>query len=263
VARSTLSALVSGTRAILAAQLIVAVAAIAMAGWTLGVTDNLIRERDRLRNRVIQLEETMASRGIVVPATPPIVDAPTSVAANGYPGALARAREIPRISVASAGSGTQQTSATVEPAEADTRSLRRVLGDLFSPPPPMQTLVLHVRSEMDAAAATSIAGELAGESDVRVLINVMSAGDRRPSGYAYFDGRQSRAAADLVTQFHDVARRLEVAPWSAQLRGVALPARGEYSADRLDITLPALPPPPAAVAVEPPPPATGADTAGE
>jgi hypothetical protein len=46
-----------------------------------------------------------------------------------------------------------------------------------------------------------------------------------------------------VTQFHDVARRNQLTPWSSQLRGVALPAEGEYTADRLDLVLPPLPEP--------------------
>jgi hypothetical protein len=77
--------------------------------------------------------------------------------------------------------------------------------------------------------------------DLRVVIDVMQPRDQRESGYAYFDGRQSRAAAALVQQFHDVARQQEIAVWSAQLRGTALPAQGEYTADRLDLVLPPLP----------------------
>ncbi|MGE0740336.1 MAG: hypothetical protein AB7O98_03265 [Hyphomonadaceae bacterium] len=242
MARSTLGALISGTRAILTTQLVVSIVAIALAGWTMSVTNNLIRERDRLRNRVIQLEETMAGRGIVVPAAPTIVDAPRVVAQNVYPGPIANAHEAEIATTSSA-----PAEADAETAAADDASqglLRRVFGDVFSPLPPMRTLVLHVRSAHDAETAYAIAAELAGESDARVLIDVMPSADARQSGYTYFDGRQSRAAADLVNQFHDVARRLEIASWSAQLRGVALPARGEYGADRLDIVLPPLPPPP-------------------
>jgi hypothetical protein len=47
-----------------------------------------------------------------------------------------------------------------------------------------------------------------------------------------------------VGLFHETARRLEIAQWSAQLRGTALPAQGEFTADRLDIILPPLPPQP-------------------
>jgi hypothetical protein len=59
----------------------------------------------------------------------------------------------------------------------------------------------------------------------------------------YYDGRQSRAAAALVQQFNDVAREEDIAAWAAQLRGTALPARGEYAAGRIDIVLPPLPTP--------------------
>jgi hypothetical protein len=105
--------------------------------------------------------------------------------------------------------------------------------------------VLHVRSSEDARAASRIARALQANDDLRVLIDVMPAGDPRQSGYAYFDGRQSRAAADVVARFHEGARAMQIAQWSAQLRGTALPAQGEYGADRLDIVLPPLPPPPA------------------
>jgi hypothetical protein len=84
---------------------------------------------------------------------------------------------------------------------------------------------------------------------------MMQPGDPRPSGYAYFDGRQSQRAAALVAQFNDISRRYEIAAWSAQLRGVALPAQGQYGAERLDIVLPALPAtaaPPTRIDVRPP-----------
>jgi hypothetical protein len=235
-----LATLVSGTRAMLSAQLFVSIVAVALAGWTLSVTNTLVRERDRLRERVIQLEETLGARGIVVPAAPPVVETPLPApdVASVYPGPIAEARP------ADAGSyRTAQTAEHVaEPALAE-RGLR-IIGDLFSPAPTMRTVVLHVRSEADAPVAERIAREMSASSEVEILIGVMAPRDQRQSGYAYFDGRQSRAAADIVTQFHDIARSLEVATWSAQLRGLALPARGEYTADRLDITLPPLPAPP-------------------
>ena len=173
--KTVLNSFVTGTRALLVAQLIACIGAIALAGWTLGVTGQVLRERNRLQERVIQLEEAMAASGVI--------------------------------------------------------------------PPPLSTVVIHVRSDIDLAAAESIARALQADH-VRALINVMTASDQRPSGYAYFDGRQSRAAADIVARFHDLAREQQVAQWSAQLRGTALPARGEYTADRLDIVLPPLPPPP-------------------
>jgi hypothetical protein len=113
-----------------------------------------------------------------------------------------------------------------------------------------------VRAQEDADEASRIAGVLQLDG-VRVLIAVSPAGDPRAPGYAYFDGRQSRAAADAVSRFHEAARELQVAQWAAQLRGTALPAQGEYTADRLDITLPPLPAPPApAVSTNAAPPTT-------
>ena len=74
---------VSGTRQVLAAQLVVSVGAVALAGWTLGVTNELIRERDRLKDRVVQLEQTLAASDIVVPPTAEVVNpAPTQ---DAYP----------------------------------------------------------------------------------------------------------------------------------------------------------------------------------
>jgi hypothetical protein len=74
MARSMLRALVSGTRQMLGAQLFVSVLAIALAGWTLTVTNEVIGERDRLRERVVQLEGEFAARGIVVPSAPAVVE---------------------------------------------------------------------------------------------------------------------------------------------------------------------------------------------
>jgi hypothetical protein len=134
------------------------------------------------------------------------------------------------------------------PAERDFGS---IVSTLFGPAPPLRTLVLHVRAEADAAEAARIAQALQERGDIRVWINIAPAGDQRPPGYAYFDGRQSRAAAETVARFHERARELEIAQWSAQLRGTALPAQGEYAADRLDIVLPSLPPPPAPPVTDP------------
>lgn len=253
VARSLLKSFVAGTRQMLTVQVFVGVLAIALAGWTLGVTNDLVRERARLRDRVIQLEQTIAERGIVVPAPPNVVEtAPPTQDPNAYPdavGALAQTADaLP----------TESTSVEVAPqsaaAPADaTPSFQRVIGDLFAPPPPMRLVVLHLRATTDAPQARAIADALVRDAGVRVIIDVMSPRDPRQSGYIYFDGRQSRAAAAMVTQFHDIARTQQIAEWSAQLRGVALPAQGEYSADRLDIVLPPLPPPPAPPPVIEPP----------
>lgn len=225
MAKSVLSTFVTSTRALLVAQLIACVGAIALAGWTLGVTNQVLRERNRLQERVIQLEEAMASSG-VIPPTPTAVVSTTNNGDTVYPGSIHGARAAP---------GGQQ-------------NIGSVITNLFGPAPPIEVVVLHVRAETDVDAALRVAAVLGlGEAHV----NVMTASDQRPSGYVYFDGRQSRAAADIVARFHDIAREQQVAQWSAQLRGTALPARDEYTADRLDIVLPPLPPPPAPI--EPPP----------
>ncbi len=234
MARSLLSTFVSSTRALLVAQLIACIGAVALAGWTLGVTNQVLRERNRLQERVIQLEEAMAASG-VIPPPPTAVVAPSTQTDAAYPGPIANAR--------APGEDTNSDSGDIVAAAESPQNIGRVINSLFGPAPPLSTVVLHVRSQHDFTAAEPIARALQGE-DTRVLINVMNAGDQRQSGYAYFDGRQSRAAADIVARFHDAAREQQVAPWSAQLRGTALPARDEYTADRLDIVLPPLPPPP-------------------
>jgi hypothetical protein len=207
----------------LSAQLFISICAVALAGWTLAVTNELIRERDRLRERVIQLEETMAARGEMPPSPSAVVRTPV---APDYPQSI---------------DGAGQSGGAPEAGAEN--PIGRVLGDLFAPPPPMHTVVLHARSEDDAAQAQRIAAELTQSAGVRALVAVAPR-RTRTTGYTYYDGRQSRAAAALVQQFNDIARREEIAAWSAQLRGTALPAQGEYTADRLDILLPALPAPP-------------------
>lgn len=234
MAKTVLSVFVSSTRALLVAQLIACVGAIALAGWTLGVTNQVLRERNRLQERVIQLEEAMASSGVIPPAPAAVVAASTQTDA-AYPGSIANARVVSEDAAAA--------EVAVAEAPGGEQNIGTVITSLFGPAPPLRTVVLHVRAETDLAPAEIIARALQ-KDDVRALINVMTASDQRPSGYAYFDGRQSRAAADIVARFHDLAREQQVAQWSAQLRGTALPARAEYSADRLDIVLPPLPPPP-------------------
>jgi hypothetical protein len=236
-----LSGFVTSTRSLLIAQLIACVGAIALAGWTLGVTDQVMRERNRLQERVIQLEEAMASSG-VIPPPPAAVVATTTPSDAAYPGSAANARGL------SANADTSDYGAS----RVGQQDIGNVITGLFAPAPPLSTVVLHVRAGADLAAAEKIAAELQSDQ-IHALINVMTASDQRPSGYVYFDGRQSRAAAEVVARFHDIAREQQIAQWSAQLRGTALPARGEYAADRLDIVLPPLPPPPAPVA---PPAAT-------
>lgn len=227
--RSLLAGFVRGTRQVLAAQLVVAVLAVAIAGWTLAITGELIRERDRLRDRVIQLEQTLASRDIVVPSTADVVN-PATPMENAYPPSI--------------------EGSAAPPDAADGFNPGQLIADLIAPAPPLRRIVLHVRNPDDRDEAEAIAAELRGVANVAVLINAMPARDARPSNYSYFDGRQSRTAAAVVQSFHDIARERGIAAWSAQLPGVALPAEGEFGADRLDIVLPPLPPPP------PPPVAT-------
>jgi hypothetical protein len=273
MATSLLQSFVGGTRAMLAAQLVISVGAMALAGWTLSVTNQLIRERDRLQERVIQLEENIAARGEIPP--PPsavaVPIAPQDPRAN-YPGSIEGAAPVVPEAAAPADGAAPVPADPASPTPADPRSaqnaerateaateaprdLGAIVGSLIGPAPPLRTVVLHVRSREEEPVAAHIARALHARAEgVRVLIHVMPPGDARQSGYAYFDGRQSRAAADFVARFHDAARGMRVAQWSAQLRGIALPAQGEYTADRLDIVLPPLPPPPApaaAVAVEP------------
>ncbi len=219
---SLLRAFVNGTRQVLIVQLFVSIAAVGLAGWTLGVTSELILERNRLRERVIQLEGEMGARGIMVPPT--VVVDETSRRQTAYPGEVGLDR--------------------AQRADAPDFDPRQVLSQLFSPAPPMRAIVLHVRSARDAEVARALGEELGEASKAQVIVTVMPARDPRPSGYAYFDGRQGRAAAAVVARFNEIARQREIAPWSAQLRGEALPAAGEYSADRTDIVLPALPEPP-------------------
>lgn len=242
MARPVLGSLVKGVRGLLSAQLFVSILAIALAGWTLTVTSGLIRERDRLRERVIQLEASMAERGIVVPPTPAVVE--SAVAGEQlYPGPIPAALRM--ASEDESALVPLDTSSSAEAAERSARiDFSQVLTDLFAPAPPMRLVVLHVRDAADASQAQRIGEELRRVANVHVVVDVLTPRDPSQSGYIYFDGRQNRPTADLVTQFHDIARSNGIAPWSAQLRGAALPAQGEYTPDRLDIVLPPLPPPP-------------------
>lgn len=239
----------------LVAQLVVCVGAVALSGWALGVTNQLIRERDRLQERVIQLEETIASRGDIPPAPTAVVEPVTTPGADVvYPGSIDSA-VAPIVEEQAADGATPappQPTAQAPAEAAPQRDLGSIVTGLFGPPPPLRTVVLHVRSREDAPAASRIARALQGNDELRVLIDVMPARDPRQSGYAYFDGRQSRPAADIVARFHEAARTMQIAQWSAQLRGTALPAQGEYGADRLDIVLPPLPAQPAEPASDDP-----------
>lgn len=223
VARSVLNRFVSGARQLLAVQLVIAVLAVALAGWTLGVTGNLIRERERLRERVAQLEETLVANDVVVPSNTTMVATPNQTPRDAYP-----------PSTPGAGGATASEASGFNPAQ--------IITDLFTPAPAMALIIVHVRGEAEARIVAPIVETLRQAGDVEVVVNQMAARESRPAGYAYFDGRQSGAAAAWMQRFHDSARSNEVAPWSAQLRGVALPAQGEYAANRMDIVLPALSP---------------------
>lgn len=211
-----LQSLIGGVRRILALQVLLSIFVVALATWTLAVTIGVMRERDRLNDRVIQLGEALASRNIVVPPPQPIVEA-----APAYP---------PEIETAPAASSTGFNASAA-------------ITDLFAPPPPLARVVFHARSESDAESARGLV-ELLGTQPFEVSVHLLPAGADRASGYYYFDGRQSAPAAQIVARFNDAARGRELAQWSAQLRGTAMPARGEFSVDRLDIVLPQLPLPP-------------------
>ncbi len=241
MARPMLTRFVSGARQLLAVQLIIAVCAIALAGWTLGVTNDLVRERERLRVRVAQLEETLVANDVVVPSSTNTVMASSQQ----------RARDVYPPSI----SEGAQSAAVDDPGF----NPGQMISDLFTPPPPMRHVLLHARSEADVRAAAAIAAALEQEMpEIAVRVAAAPVRDQRQSGYAYYDGRQSATASALVQRFHEIARRSNVAPWSAQLRGVAMPAQGEYAPDRLDIILPALPAPPAPIVAAPAPEALAA-----
>lgn len=237
---------ISGTRQVLVLQLIIAVVGVAVAAWSLGVTSDLLRERERLRTRVAQLEETLVSNDIVVPSTATVVETP----------AQQRARDVYPPSAPQAAAETTTVAAT---GDASGFNPGQVIGDLFTPAPAMRIVVVHVRNEAEARIAAPIAEALAQTGEVQTLVAQMPARDPRQAGYVYFDGRQSSAAATLVQLFHDSARQNDVAPWSAQLRGEALPAQGEYAADRMDIVLPPLTPA-QAQRLDPAPPVAAAAT---
>lgn len=111
-----------------------------------------------------------------------------------------------------------------------------ILRDLFTPPPAVQLVVLHV-AEADRDAATRVARQLSA-SGARVSIEVKPANDQRQSGYAYYDLRQNRAADGLARQLRAIAQQNEIGPWAADLDGVLLPPSAEFAATRVDFVLP-------------------------
>lgn len=275
MARSLLGSFVSGTRQMLAVQLFASVGAVALAGYTVAVTNNAIRERDRLAERVIVLEEALGQAGVAPPQAAPIPDAPTETL---YPPSLEQSTDVtPELdgeAPPANGATTAPPVAVVEqpvephaperpppqtpnetpgqtapPQNADGATVTpqapafdptQVLRDLLTPPPPLRTIVLHVRARTDVDEAQRVARALSANG-MAVSIDIMPANDPRQSGYSYYHGRQSRPAAEAVQRVQDAARSAEIAAWSVQLRGTALPASGEYSADRLDVVLPPLP----------------------
>lgn len=272
MARSLLQSFVSGTRQMLAVQLFVSVGTVALAGYTAMITNRAIAERNRLNERVIQLEQALGEADIVPPEAVTIPTAPPTESL--YPPSLEGAttetvtpEPAPVDDTTTAAEPTptrppptpprdQTTTEATPPASVDdakpepqatpqapTFDPAQILRDLLTPPPPLRQVVLHVRAQSDVDEAQRVARALAANSDLSVTIDVMPAGDTRQSGYAYFHGRQASAAAEVVQRLQDAARAAEIAPWVAQLRGSALPASGEYTADRLDVVLPALPAP--------------------
>lgn len=276
MARSLLQSFVSGTRQMLAVQLFVSVSTVALAGYTAMVTNRAIGERNRLNERVIQLEQALGEADIVppeavtIPTAPPTdtlyppsldgatttvtpeqqpVEDTTTVQEPAPPTTAPPVREPPTRDQSPA--TTTPPPTPLDEAKPETQTTPQapafdpgqLLRDLLTPPPPLRSVVLHVRAQDDVDEAQRVARALAANSNMAVTIDVMPAGDTRESGYAYFHGRQASAAANVVQRLQEAARAAEIAPWVAQLRGAALPANGEYTADRLDIVLPPLPAP--------------------
>lgn len=292
MARSLLQSFVSGTRQMLAVQLFVSVSTVALAGYTAMVTNRAIAERNRLNERVIQLEQTLGEADIVPPEAVAIpTEQPTETL---YPPSLEGATTTtvtpedvpPEDTTTSIQEPTPPTTTqppvreppvreppvrqpptrdepatttpppqTVDETKPETQTTpqtpafdpAQLLRDLLTPPPALRTVVLHVRARTDVDEAQRVARALAANSNLNVTIDVMPPNDARESGYSYFHGRQGSAAATVVQRLQEAARAAEIAPWVAQLRGAALPANGEYTADRVDVVLPALPPPRATV----------------
>jgi hypothetical protein len=277
MARSLLGSFVNGTRQMLAVQLFISVSTVALAGYTAMVTNRAIAERNRLNERVIQLEQTLGEADIVPPEMAIPVETPTETL---YPPSLEGAatttvtpEDVTPEDTTTATQdpappttappvrqppptrdetpATTTTTTPLDEAKPETQATpttpafdpAQLLRDLLTPPPALRTVVLHVRAQSDADEAQRVARALAANSNLAVTIDVMPAGDTRESGYAYFHGRQGNAAASVVQRFQEAARAAEIAPWVAQLRGAALPASGEYTADRVDIVLPPLPAP--------------------
>jgi hypothetical protein len=184
MARSLLQSFVSGTRQMLTLQLFVGVAAVALAGWTMGVTNDLIRERDALKARVGQLETEMGIQGVEVPA----VIAPIDTTAT-------EAVEAP--------AATEDAAAPTDTATV----------------PAFRTLLLHIRSEDDRASADALARALSN-SGLAISIDVVS--QRQRSGYSFHDQGQAEQAANLFNTVRRAAAELKLESWSGELPGAYL-----------------------------------------
>lgn len=279
MARSLLGSFVSGTRQMLAVQLFVSVGAVALAGYTVGVTNNVIRERDELREHVRQLETQLADLGVTPPAfdaTPPAPEGPPVypgeaeeevVVTEGEPQPEPEPEPAPTPPPAAETETIEETPRAPSPSQLQPEpqqpvpqpeppreappperpstqqpnldAAAQLLLELLTPPPALSNVVIHVQRP-DYDEAQRVAAALAG-SNLRVSIAIMGPEDQTATGYAYYHGRQSRPAADVARRIQDAARSAQIAPWAVQLRGTALPAQGDYTADRLDVVLPALP----------------------
>ncbi|MEJ0061447.1 MAG: hypothetical protein WDM79_18635 [Terricaulis sp.] len=203
MARSLLQSFVSGTRQMLTLQLFVGVAAVALAGWTMGVTNDLIRERDALKARVGQLETEMGIQGVEVPA--PIAPVETTEVTPA---------EEPVV--------TEETATTTEPTQTPTV-------------PGFRTLLLHIRSEDDRPSAQLLARAL---SNTGLAITIDAGSWRQRSGYSFHDQGQSEQAASLYASVRSAAAELKLEAWSGDLPGAFI--EGE-PADQFDLWLPRLP----------------------
>ena len=249
MAKSTLQAFVSATRQMLTLQLFIGVAAVGLAGWTASVTTQLIRERNALSARVLQLEAELNKAGVEAPppmvtgradaAPTPTLEAPPMPAETTTQPAPAQPSSETPTTTETTQPGKPprtETTTTATTAPFDPGSfIRNVL-----PPPALSLVVLHVRAEGDRAAAERIARDLAS-TGAQVSVEVSSPRDTHAPAYAYFDPRQANAAAAIAAQLRAAARHAEIAAWTADLPGTALASSERYSANRVDFLLPALP----------------------
>jgi hypothetical protein len=257
MARSVFKSFVGGVRGMLSLQLFLTISAAGVAGYTMLVTTDAMRERDTLLERVTSLEAEIER----ITGAPPAEDLRPLDIMPEVP--LEPVEEPPPVENETPQQPVPETPAPtpndptgrdpIEPrpnpqpdpvpppprAETPTLDLGQVLRDDRTQAPPLRTMVLHVRSQNDHAAAARIVRELSG-SNIEISIDVMPARDPRNSGFAYFDSRQARAATAMARRVQTIAQQNQFTAWATTLRGVSLPASGEYTPDRLDIVLPPL-----------------------